>query len=392
MNQETFCSIPWINSAIFPNGNYQVCCNMQNVSEKYNINDHSLEEIINNDYILDIRKKMLNNELLLECSRCYFQEKTSNKSYRTLINYRYNHIKEKIIENKILNISLDNILMIDYRLNNKCNFRCKTCGPNCSSEWEKVFNKLVKYKIDKIKNEDVILQYIKEKKIKPDFFYFAGGESLISDYHWEIINFLIEEKNFDVKIHYNTNLSSLNYKGNNFIEKLKLFKDCHVSISCDSLGVIGEYIRIGFKHDVFIRNFNLLKNNNFDYSVTTVISFLNLIYLNDYLNDLIENKINLNVNFIVINDKINYDVFNLPIKVFNRTIIEIDKILNNLNMTNDIKLFFNNLKKDLIEKVYFDEKQFSDLISRIKIEDYESKKYKFNETLPELYELIKEYF
>ena len=165
-----------------------------------------------------------------------------------------------------------------------------------------------------------------------------------------------------------------------------------MSISCDSLGVIGEYIRIGFKHDVFIRNFNLLKNNNFDYSVTTVISFLNLIYLNDYLNNLIENKINLNVNFIVINDKINYDVFNLPIKVFNRTIIEIDKILNNLNVTNDIKLFFNNLKKDLIKKAYFDEKQFGDLISRIKVEDYESKKYKFNETLPELYELIKEYF
>ena len=66
MNQETFCVIPWINSAIFPNGNYQICCNMQNVSEKYNINDHSLEEIINNDYILDIRKKMLNNGEIIE--------------------------------------------------------------------------------------------------------------------------------------------------------------------------------------------------------------------------------------------------------------------------------------------------------------------------------------
>ena len=39
--------------------------------------------------------------------------------------------------------------------------------------------------------------------------YFAGGEPLINDMHYYILNKLIEHKRFDVTISYNTNLLHL---------------------------------------------------------------------------------------------------------------------------------------------------------------------------------------
>ena len=49
-------------------------------------------------------------------------------------------------------------------------------------------------------------------------FYFAGGESLITDKHYDILDHLIAENKTNALLQYNTNLSNLNYKKKSIID------------------------------------------------------------------------------------------------------------------------------------------------------------------------------
>jgi organic radical activating enzyme len=386
-SKETFCLAPWINFAIHTDNTYRICCNMKNVKKIYLDEDSNLESIINNEYVTNIRRKMLNNEYVSECENCYISELFKKKSSRIEYNENDIELKKQILFKKKETIKLKDISIVDFRFNNKCNFACKTCNSEHSSRWEKALNKKQIKKDESI--EKKIIENLKNNKIDPKLFYFAGGEPLINDFHWEAIDFLIENKRFDVSIFYNTNLSVLKYKNNDFIEKLKNFKNVLVSASCDSLYRKGEYIRYGFKHQNFINNINELKKNNFKYSITTVVSFLNLIYLNDFLNDLIDNNINQDISFIIAIHNNSNDFFNMPQNLFDKIILEINKAINNPRINNENKFFFKNLNNELIKKHFFDEKKFKKILFDLNKIDTLFNKLSFKDSLPELYDLIK---
>ena len=48
--------------------------------------------------------------------------------------------------------------------------------------------------------------------------YFAGGEPLLMDEHWQILDMLDRNKRYSVVLTYNTNLSKLTYKNKNVID------------------------------------------------------------------------------------------------------------------------------------------------------------------------------
>jgi len=392
-NNPSFCMAPWIHLFISPNGDVTLCCNSLNSSDTIlgNINDNSLEEIWNSEVIKKIRLKMLSGEKINGCSSCYEIEEIDNSlSMRNkLFNNRYYNKYKDIVESTDSNgeVKKVNIVYFDFRLNNKCNFTCKTCGPHFSSSWEKKLNVETK----KIKDIEKIRQKTKELILNDclDEIYFAGGEPLINDLHWEIIDFLIEQKKFDILIRYNTNLSTLVYKGNNFIDKLKLFKNVRVSPSCDSLGTKGEYIRTGFSSKNFIKNIKLLKENNFNYLLTTVISFFNLIYMYDFFNQLYQNNIYMDeINFIVLDKNDRFSIFNIPNDMLVKTLHEFDRIINSDFISEKNKDFFKKLSISLKENHHFDLKKFNNItIKSIKNQD-EINNLKMIDYLPELYKLI----
>jgi hypothetical protein len=94
--------------------------------------------------------------------------------------------------------------------------------------------------------------------------YFAGGEPLIIDHHYEILNMFIESQQ-PVYIHYNTNLSELNYKG---IDVLDLWSKINgqimIGASVDGFGISGETIRFGLDSEVFKNNVKTIIDRNLD--------------------------------------------------------------------------------------------------------------------------------
>ena len=159
----------------------------------------------------------------------------------------------------------------DYRISNLCNFKCRMCGDQLSSQWE-AENRMMghydrghdawatkKYKplienFQKEVAEKELWDAVYEKRIEE--IYWVGGEPLMWDIHWDIMNYLVDTgQSKDVIVRYNTNLSRTSYKGINLYDLLPHFKYVNLSASVDGVGENVEYVRHGLDWDKWLNNF-----------------------------------------------------------------------------------------------------------------------------------------
>ena len=100
---QSFCLLPWIHLSTRPNGHMRVCCtaNASSVGptndkehggevgvlkqadgKPANLNVTDLMSSWNNDYMKNVRKQMLNNEMPPSCMKCYKEEDAGHMSKR----------------------------------------------------------------------------------------------------------------------------------------------------------------------------------------------------------------------------------------------------------------------------------------------------------------------
>jgi radical SAM protein with 4Fe4S-binding SPASM domain len=255
--KNTICAIPWTHLNIIPRGKVYPCC-MTSEHRNYagDLTTQTIEEIWNSDYMKGIRVQMLHGEEPNMCRRCFESEKTSDFSTR-LNHNRYFHEKLK----EIPEITADDgtvekvdLRYWDFRFSNLCNYKCRTCGPEFSSAWipdakemgwvsynesKKVLNI---ESVDEAKNVDFLKKYVGiVEKV-----YFAGGEPLLMDEHWQILDMLDTAEKYNVIITYNTNLSVLKYKNKNVIDYWKKWgRNVWLWPSIDEIDERAELIRSG---------------------------------------------------------------------------------------------------------------------------------------------------
>lgn len=73
--------------------------------------------------------------------------------------------------------------------------------------------------------------------------YFAGGEPLVTEEHYEVLDLLLARGRSDVRLKYNTNLSRLDFRGRDVIEVWNRFARVDVSASLDGSHARGELQR-----------------------------------------------------------------------------------------------------------------------------------------------------
>ena len=138
----------------------------------------------------------------------------------------------------------------DIRFSNVCNFRCRSCGGIFSSNW---YNDEVKLFGPKIqprimfagRHEEDMWEQMQEHIPYLEQIYFAGGEPLIMEEHYRLLNELVKREMFHVRLIYNSNFSKLGYKDQDVLELWKKFDSVSVGASLDASGSRGEYIRKG---------------------------------------------------------------------------------------------------------------------------------------------------
>jgi radical SAM protein with 4Fe4S-binding SPASM domain len=295
---KNFCMAPWIHMHIMPNGETFPCCIAETDDCKGvgNFNNMTVKELWNSEKMKGLRLNMLNDKPTKMCRKCYEFESSGN--VWTLRNELTRMFSEKYyrVEQTHEDGSHDDpqFYYWDIRFNNLCNLKCRTCGPEFSTSWWQDYE----YLKDKQKGP---LIGVTEKptfweEIRPlvdniELVYFAGGEPLITDEHYKLLDIWLEQnKQETIKIGYTTNFTKLIHKGKNVLDYWAKFKVVNVIASLDASHKRAEWLRKGTKWKKIIQNrkdmIEAIPECNF--GITPTISAYNIWHLPDFFKEWLE--------------------------------------------------------------------------------------------------------
>lgn len=249
---DKICVLPWTHFASNPDGTVMPCClHWPHQNFAGNIKEQDFKEIFNSDVFKKIRLEMLEGKEPKECEKCFRREKlvghSLRKKYNTHPAMQDTLSKIKDITNKDGTINEIKIKYWDVRFSNLCNMACIMCGPPFSSKWAQEMGMTTDQgKVLKNFDQDKTYQFINDYVQDVEAIYFAGGEPLIMDEHYYILDKLFELGKTDIDIRYNTNMLKTTHKGKDVFEYWKNWKGpLEVSPSIDAIGAKAEYIRYG---------------------------------------------------------------------------------------------------------------------------------------------------
>lgn len=285
-----FCPLPWSHIYVGPNGKIAPCCVGKHIG---NYGETTLEEAWNSDKMKQLRLDMIANVKNELCSSCYKKEDMGFKSMRQTTAIRMTEpIEElKTITNDNGSLNDFKLTYLDIRFDNLCNFKCRTCNPMFSSSVavENVKNPELQpyYQLSNkslYQNKNIISEVEKHyEHVK--HIYFAGGEPMMQEEHWDILKYLVDSNTAkNVSLIYSTNTSKLSYKNNSVFDYWKHFKGVHVQMSIDAEGRRAEYWRDGTNWEELFNNIKKIKENSsfaipggkVQYSIHSVISWVNI--------------------------------------------------------------------------------------------------------------------
>jgi MoaA/NifB/PqqE/SkfB family radical SAM enzyme len=277
----TYCPLPFNHLHVTQTGDLKPCCQAEEFND-VNLKKLSVEEAWNHQEIQDLRMDMQSGKRNVLCNYCYSKEDSGAFSPRNMHlgehPMRVGADKTQIFtDNGELPV---NFLTIDIRFSNLCNFKCVMCGPDASSLHNK--GKVIKIRDNFVEE---LLPYINEI----EHVYFAGGEPLIMDEHYELLNFLVEHRP-QVRIVYSTNLSVLEQGKYKVLDMWsKLDKPVFLAVSIDGLFDKGESIRVGLNTKKFINNIHRLKTvDKVEYGLHYTVGSHNIYNIYEFIDQVIE--------------------------------------------------------------------------------------------------------
>jgi organic radical activating enzyme len=355
--KKSFCTLPWIHAATNSNGSIRACCQMiyndkeipfgniykddgTSLNGSDNINDHR-----NTKNWKSLRKTMLAGKRHSACKLCWDEEDNNMESKRM----QHNIINESLIEDMLGKTKDDGtinpddfpISYWDLRFGNKCNIKCRTCGPTDSDQWygdwkvlgqgdtfktkdgdtveieEIAPNKFKTPEIFKWVDDSNLWDSIKTNIKKVNRFYFTGGEPTVNLKHRELLDFMIEQDVAkDIVLEYNTNMVGI---PESVYAQWSQFKEVNLGMSIDGIYEHFEYIRHPGKWskvDKSIRKVDSdlrLKNTTASYTVT--LSVMNVVHILDMIwwhKEQNYNRVNPNVIIHNLYYPKFYNIVNLP--------------------------------------------------------------------------------
>ena len=306
-DSETFCIYPWIHLHAYPTGEVYPCCHAEmKPGVVGNCRTNTLEEIWRDEPMQSLRRDMLSETPNEACTRCYEQEASGFFSGRKSANKHHGHNIKKLEANPF------EMTYWDIRFSNLCNLKCRSCGHIFSSQW---YQDQAKLAGPDWKERNTVLNYAGRtetdmwEQLEPHLdyveqIYFAGGEPLLMEEHYNILEELIKRGRTDVRLIYNTNFTHTDLKGRSVFEYWKQFKSVAVGASLDDSGQRGEYIRKGTVWATVEQNRRdmLAICPEVDFYISPTLSIMNARHLPEFHREWVEKSLiraqDLNVNIL----------------------------------------------------------------------------------------------
>jgi organic radical activating enzyme len=252
----------------------------------------TLEEIYFDAPMRELRKDMLNERTNPACGRCYEQEEAGFFSGRKSANKHHGHHIKRLEEDDF------KMTYWDIRYSNLCNLSCRSCGSIFSSSWyqdqvalagpewaknNKALNFAGRTKTDMWEQLIPHLDYVEQ-------IYFAGGEPLMMEEHYNILDELERRGRFDVRLIYNTNFTQTKLKDREVFDYWRKFDSVAVGASLDAMGPRAEYIRKGTEWDIVERNREQMMSicPKVDFYISPTLSIMNALHLPQFHKEWVE--------------------------------------------------------------------------------------------------------
>lgn len=287
-NSKNFCSAPWMHLHVINDGRAFPCCMtpLQDENSFGDVKKQSLFEVLNSDNAKKMRRDMISNKPLPKsCERCYGRESHGLTSQRQGMNDNWFDKIKHNVESTNADGSIDelNLRYWDFRFSNYCNLSCRTCGPLFSSAWSTDYPKLhiddQKVGVIHLEKADIFWRDIEKNVMNMEEIMFAGGEPMIMNEHWKMIELFEKYEHYNVELKYSTNATLLHRGKKNILDIWSKFKHVHLSLSIDGVGDAFNYIRNGGNWNQVEKNLLNINENNIDFWIHPTISNLNIFRL-----------------------------------------------------------------------------------------------------------------
>lgn len=293
-NDPHLCMSPWTHLHIWPEGRVLPCCMSDPQDQVGSLTQEPLKAIFNSKKMKEMRLAMLDGKRHESCRRCFEIEDVGGNSHRNFMNEHFGHHYEKINQTLPDGSAEPFFPYWDIRFSNVCNFKCRTCGLPLSSGWYEDNNALYgqtgpKYRklVDRV--EDLWAQ-LEPHVSELEEVYFVGGEPMLMEEHWRVLDLLIEKKLKHVRLRYNTNFSLIKYAKHDAIQMWNQFSDVAVQASLDGAHGRGEYLRKGQNWGQTVQNRERLLREapHVKFTINATVSLFNVLHIPDFHKEWIE--------------------------------------------------------------------------------------------------------
>ena len=262
------------------------------------------------------------------CSDCYKTDSLGGLSMRKNSNAEFGNEFHRVKNTKADgHLDEHKISFLDIRFSNICNLKCRSCDAENSTSWHADNIKIHgpsehEKKIVLNKNSKDLWPQLENLSVDLTKIYFAGGEPLIDEDHYKLLDLLIAKKRTNVLLSYNTNLTHLIFKNRNIVDLWRQFDRVQLGASVDGVGATAGYLRSGSDWGVVRNNLLFITSelDNVSLNIFPTVGVLNCFHLPELLSELIEMKLinephNLELNILQKPELLNASILNKSEKV-----------------------------------------------------------------------------
>lgn len=288
-NTDTFCRMPFHHINIKNEGKLSACWRYPDWVGDFT--KEGLKDAWNGERLRQVRKDLLNGVKHESCKSCWDLERSGARSLRQTAPVMYDYVDEDEVNQLVDDdgyYPLEKLRSIEIRFDNTCNLMCRHCSPTYSSVWEQMVKKdselmdqMVKFGTYRIYDNHVnltqdIIDEVVELSPNLQELMITGGEPLYHAKHYDFLERVTPEADH-ITLQYNSNFSTLEYKGKSILDLWRKFRRVSIRVSIDADPAIYDYVRVRGNLGVAETNIRkALELTNLDISATCTTSLLNI--------------------------------------------------------------------------------------------------------------------
>ena len=245
---------------------------------------NSPQQYWNSDQLKNIKSNMIADVRDSGCNICWDKE---DRGFASLRNHS-NTIYEKYVDDIINGKTFDQPVVLDLRLGNLCNLKCRMCTSEWSSQIADEILSNPELEWDSVPSEkltsvsDNTWELLDNWIGRVERVFMTGGEPTIIKKNLEYIQKIIQTgRGKDIELIFTTNATNVNRE---FLRLAENFKSVHFAVSIDAVEDLATYIRFPSDWDTIKQNLNTIGQNNFGVGINTTVQWLNMTRLTEMFN------------------------------------------------------------------------------------------------------------